>query len=93
MKVYHELEALKSQLSVNPSTNLGECRCKILRRYSLPCKHYPQRIYNTGEPIPRSLIHPRWWLAGPPITYSNWFPTHASEEDTGGGKKYYTRRY
>src|SRR5271155_149362 len=48
--------------------NLGPCDCEILYRYSLPCKHYLYRVAQTGLPIPRSLLRPRWWLGGPGST-------------------------
>ena len=48
--------------------NLGPCACEILQRYSLPCKHYLYRIVQNGQPIPRSLLHPRWWLGGPVVS-------------------------
>jgi hypothetical protein len=31
-------------------------------------------------PIPRSLIHPRWWLKGPVVHQSNWQPRYPDEE-------------
>jgi MULE transposase domain len=51
------------------------CQCEILLRYGLPCRHYLQDIYRNGQPIPRSLIHPRWWINGPVIQYTDWRPT------------------
>ena len=51
------------------------CQCEILLRYSLPCRHYLQDVYRNGQPIPRSLIHPRWWINSPVIQYTNWRPT------------------
>src|SRR5436853_2501456 len=31
-------------------------------------------------PIPRSLIHPRWWLKGPAIHQPNWRPQYLDDE-------------
>ena len=31
-------------------------------------------------PIPRSLIHPRWWLKGPVVYQSNWQLRYLDEE-------------
>ena len=50
------------------------CECEILLRYSLPCRHYLQEIYRNGQPIPRSLVHPRWWVNGPLIQCTGWRP-------------------
>ena len=41
--------------------HLGPCECQLVLRCSLPCKHYLLRAYQTGVPLPKSLIHPRWW--------------------------------
>ena len=29
-----------------------------------------------GAPIPRSIVHPRWWLHGEPIRVSGWAPSY-----------------
>jgi hypothetical protein len=44
------------------STDLGVCNCSLLRGFSLPCRHFLRRAFESGEAIPRSLVHPRWWL-------------------------------
>jgi hypothetical protein len=31
-------------------------------------------------PIPRSLIHPRWWLKGQAVHQPNWQPRYPDEE-------------
>ena len=41
-------------------------------RYALPCRHILHRATKDGLPIPLSLIHPRWWLDGPPTAPSGW---------------------
>jgi hypothetical protein len=51
---------------------LGSCNCEILHRYSLPCKHYLYLVAQKGVQIPRSLLHPRWWLGGPVIRRGPW---------------------
>jgi hypothetical protein len=61
------------------SDKLGECECQILLRYSLPYKHYLLRACLSGEPLPKSLVHPRWWLKGPIIRQSAWAPSYAVE--------------
>jgi hypothetical protein len=35
------------------------CHYELLLCWGLPCKHYLERIYDTGQSIPRSLVHPR----------------------------------
>jgi hypothetical protein len=49
-------------------------------RFGLPCKHYILRAYQIGDPIPQSLLHPRWWLNGPLICRTNWKPEYPYEE-------------
>jgi hypothetical protein len=41
------------------SIDLGLCQCEILTRYGLPCKNHLLEAYQTGQPLPRSLLHPR----------------------------------
>src|SRR5882757_1096707 len=43
---------------------LGNCECPLLLQFGLPCRHYLFHFYVSGEAIPRSLCHPRWWLNG-----------------------------
>jgi len=33
--------------------------CELMLRYSLPCRHHLAQACLTGQPIPKSLIHPR----------------------------------
>lgn len=56
-------------------TSASPCQCELLLRYGLPCRHYLQGPYRNGLPIPRSLYHPRWWIFGPIIQFSNWQPS------------------
>ena len=51
----------------------GRCECELLLRFGLPCVHYLYSYYLTGEAIPRTLCHPRWWIEGGPIT-TIWAP-------------------
>jgi len=50
--------------------------CEILLRFGLPCKHYLRQICLNGSPIPRSLLHPRWWLQGEPVKIADWSPLY-----------------
>jgi hypothetical protein len=76
------LEAEWKALEVDIAANrpLGDCHCQILLRYGIACKHYLKRIYERGQPIPRSLLHPRWWLQGPIIRFKEWRPQYPEEE-------------
>jgi hypothetical protein len=59
---------------------LGDRHCQILLRYGIACKHYLKRIYDRGEPIPRSFLHPRWWLQGPITRFTNWRSQYPEEQ-------------
>ena len=75
-KEQHDLQQL-----LNADSPLGNYHCEILLRYNIPCKHYLLRGYYSGEPLPRSLLHPRWWLQGPSIRFTNWHPKYPEEEE------------
>ena len=77
-----EKEWLKLQdlLLEDKRDELKECECQLLLRYSLPCKHHLLRACLSSEPLPKSLIHPRWWLKGPTIRQSTWTPSYAAEQ-------------
>jgi len=38
------------------------------------------QAYRTGQPIPCSLLHPRWWLDGPVIKIGSWTPIYGEEQ-------------
>jgi MULE transposase domain len=59
------------------------CQCQLLLRWYLPCKHHLFAIVKSGQPIPKSLIHPRWWIKGPIIRFSGWVPTNQEASNTG----------
>src|SRR2546423_42876 len=61
------------------NVTIGDCKCSILLRFGLVCKHHLLRGFLFGEPIPKSLLHPRWWLHGPTICYSGWEPSYPQE--------------
>ena len=50
--------------------------CELVVRFGLPCKHHLRQVCLEGSPIPRSLLHPRWWLYGEPIKITNWAPIY-----------------
>jgi MULE transposase domain len=70
---------LRQALTANESIEDSPYRCQILLRFGLPCKHVLKRAFDTGEPIPRSLIHPRYWLQGPTIHAREWQPRYAED--------------
>jgi hypothetical protein len=39
-----------------------EFKCELPARYKLPCKHWMLRYFYAGDPLSRSLFHPRWFL-------------------------------
>jgi hypothetical protein len=43
-------------------------------RLGLPCKHHLLQAAQTGQALPRTLLHPRWWLHGPPVQQLDWKP-------------------
>jgi hypothetical protein len=70
---------LRQALSTNENIEDSPCRCQVLLRFGLPCKHVLKRAFDTGEPIPRSLIHPQYWLQGPTIHAREWQPRYADD--------------
>jgi hypothetical protein len=60
--------------------DLGPCECELLLRFSLPCKHHLLQACQSGTPLPKSLVHPRWWLKGPTIRSDAWRPSYAQEQ-------------
>jgi hypothetical protein len=69
--------------AISTKSDLGECFCSILLRFGLACKHHLRRAYLSGQPIPKSLVHPRWWIHGPIVRYTNWQPTYPDDVATG----------
>jgi hypothetical protein len=57
-----------------------ECTGSFRKQYLLPCSHDLQRAYNTGLPIPKSLVHPRWWVEGHTPTTAAWEPSYQAIE-------------
>jgi hypothetical protein len=64
--------------------HLGECHCSILLRYGLPCRHHLERAFLISEPIPITLVHPRYWLQGPTEVPREWQPSYPDAEGTEG---------
>jgi hypothetical protein len=79
-KIEREWFEMSATLHANPTADLGSCKCIILLAFGLPCRHYLRRCYASGQPIPRSLVHPRWWLQNSKVHPLNWQPTFPTEE-------------
>jgi hypothetical protein len=64
------LEFVKEEPEFNPT-----CECQNRLCYSLPCRHQliPLRRGDITA-IPLGLVHPRWWLNGPPAP-PTWAPS------------------
>jgi len=76
-KISPEWEATKD--GINKGTLRPElpcAQCELIVRFGLPCKHYLALPFQDGSPIPRSLIHPRWWINGEPIQITKWVPLY-----------------
>lgn len=54
------------------------CRCVMRQQWLLPCYHDLWKAYETGIPLPRSLVHPRYWLAGHVHRPREWAPSYES---------------
>jgi hypothetical protein len=72
-----EWDDLCRLMANSESLQMGACECSMLLQFALPCVHHLYPYWVSGEPIPRSLCHPRWWLNGGPITTVNWGPSVA----------------
>src|SRR5437764_1047237 len=79
-KIKKEWHSLKLSLQADQDFDLGACRCELLLRFGLPCKHHLLRAYRVGMAIPKSLVHPRWWLNGPVVHQLDWQPRYPDEE-------------
>ena len=57
-----------------------DCDCEVLLRFGIPCQHHLRRAFLENSPIPKTLLHPRWWLNGPDILSTNWVPFYPITE-------------
>jgi hypothetical protein len=48
--------------TINDTIDFGLCGCELLYRFGLPYKHHLLQAAQTGQALPRTLLHPRWWL-------------------------------
>ena len=56
------------------------CECELILRFGIACRHYLKRAFMENIPLPKTLLHPRWWLNGPDIYSTNWRPFYPSVE-------------
>ena len=73
---------LDSQITTGYEVNLppNDCECEDLLRFGIACAHYLKKAYIENLAIPKTMIHLRWWLNGPPIHSVNWRPFYALEQ-------------
>jgi hypothetical protein len=77
-KISPEWEATKDGIatgSLRPGISLCS-HCELIMRFGLPCRHFLALPCQDGAPIPRSLVHPRWWINGEPIQIAEWVPSY-----------------
>lgn len=76
------LAMVKEQWKLLYNTNrTAECTGHFHSQYLLPCSHDLQRAYESGEPLPRSLVHPRYYVHGNTSTTVDWLPSYGEEEE------------
>lgn len=54
------------------NTGIPLCQCTISATYLLPCRHQLLPFARAEIPIPRPLLHPRWWIYGPTYVQHGW---------------------
>ena len=76
-KISSEWEITKQEINrgILRADTLFCTDCELILRFGLPCKHYLAVPCQDGASIPRSLVHPRWWIHGEPIQQAEWVPT------------------
>ena len=56
------------ELMVNGQGFLHPCDCEILSRFGIAYRHYLLTAFLENLELPKTLLHPRWWLSGPIIS-------------------------
>lgn len=82
IRLEREWTALDEQLRagqdvISPS---NDCECAILLQFGIACRHLLKKAFLEDLPIPKTLVHPRWWLQGPGIHDTNWKPFYPTPE-------------
>jgi hypothetical protein len=73
------MEVLWDALTANKDIGFTPWRCELLLRYGLPFKHVLRLAFETGDSIPQSFVHSRYWLNGPIIHARDWQPGYAEQ--------------
>ena len=76
------LAMVKDQWKLLYHSPRAECTGHFRKQYLLPCSHDLQRVFDSGELIPRSLVHPRWYIHGETLSSQSWQPTYGKEAET-----------
>jgi len=59
--------------STAPQVTVGTCiTCQLPVRLGLRCRHIMLSAALTATPVPLPLLHPQWWLDGPPVVLVTW---------------------
>ena len=63
-------------------SDLPPCTGAFRKQHLLPCAHDPKQAYEANYPMPKSMVHPRYWIEGhTPIT-TTWQPTDLYQTPT-----------
>jgi hypothetical protein len=77
LKIPSVWEATKDEMNTGVLRPKAACsQCELVIRFGLPCKHYLALPFQDGAPIPRSLLHPRWWINSEPVRLTHWKPLY-----------------
>ena len=60
------------QRTRHPGEPGSPCPCSLPKRYGLPCRHWLYKAAEEGIPIPRALLHPRWFYDEPAVPRGSW---------------------
>ena len=58
------------------NTASSHCTGSFRKQNLLPCAHDLRYAYEHGLPIPLSMVHPRWWIAGHTPQEKDWTPSY-----------------
>jgi hypothetical protein len=83
-KLANEWELVKEIAANQRDLSTEICYCRLRLQWYLPCKHQLFGLASSGLPIPKSLVHPRWWIRGPPIRTIGWVPVYQEESQQTG---------
>jgi hypothetical protein len=82
-KLTNEWEFVKEIAANQGNLDTEPCHCQLLLRWYLPCRHSLLSLAMSGQPIPKSMVHPRWWIKSPAIRFNNWRPINQENNETG----------